>query len=192
MTLKYYLLPYLEEFHHKYPKINVKVTNAPTPVTVEYLESGKIDFGVVTSPLAYREGFITTPVRKITDIFIAGSKFEHLRDTELSISALSDYPIICLEKNTSTRAYVDCFLQKHGVSLSPEFDLATSDLIVSFTLRNLGIGSVVSDFAAEEIEKGRLFKLKFKPELPPRDICITVADKISPSPAGKKLLEMLI
>ena len=192
MTLRYYLLPYLEDFHRKYPKIKVKVTNAPTPVTVEYLESGKIDFGVVTSPAAYREGFITTPVREITDIFVAGSRFEHLKDKELPLSSLSDFPIICLEPNTSTRAYVDSFLKKHGVDLNPEFELATSDLIVSFAVRNLGIGSVVSDFAADEIEKGTLFKLNFKPELPPRDICIIVADKISPSPAGKKLLEMLI
>ena len=31
MTLKYYLLPYLERFHEKYPNIRVTVTNAPTP-----------------------------------------------------------------------------------------------------------------------------------------------------------------
>ena len=29
MTLKYYLLPYLERFHEKYPNIRVTVTNAP-------------------------------------------------------------------------------------------------------------------------------------------------------------------
>ena len=30
MTLKYFLLPYLEEFHERYPGIRVTVTNAPT------------------------------------------------------------------------------------------------------------------------------------------------------------------
>ena len=33
MTLQYYLLPYLEQFHEKYPAIKVTVTNAPTPET---------------------------------------------------------------------------------------------------------------------------------------------------------------
>ena len=31
MTLKFFLLPYLEEFHERYPGIRVTVTNAPTP-----------------------------------------------------------------------------------------------------------------------------------------------------------------
>ena len=29
MTLRYFLLPYLEEFHKRYPKIKIKVTNMP-------------------------------------------------------------------------------------------------------------------------------------------------------------------
>ena len=37
MTLKYYLLPYLEWFHSAYPDIKITVSNAPTPETLEYL-----------------------------------------------------------------------------------------------------------------------------------------------------------
>ena len=54
MTLQFYLLPYLEQFHREYPKIKVNVTNAPTPETIKSLEEGRIDFGVVTSPFTSR------------------------------------------------------------------------------------------------------------------------------------------
>ena len=47
MTLQFYLLSYLEEFHEAYPKIKVTVTNAPTPETLRHLQDGKIDVGVV-------------------------------------------------------------------------------------------------------------------------------------------------
>ena len=30
MTLRYFLLPYLEEFHRQFPKVNIKVTNGPS------------------------------------------------------------------------------------------------------------------------------------------------------------------
>ena len=50
MTLQYYLLPYLEKFHEKYPQIKIMVTNAPTPETIMNLKDGKIHFGVVTTP----------------------------------------------------------------------------------------------------------------------------------------------
>ena len=39
MTLQFYLLPYLEQFHREYPKIKVNVTNAPTPETIKSLHS---------------------------------------------------------------------------------------------------------------------------------------------------------
>ncbi len=192
MTLRYYLLPYLEEFHRAYPKIKVKVTNAPTPVTLSYLEAGKIDFGVVTSPAAYRYGFVTTPVRQIRDIFVAGSQFNAIRNKPLSPCELSELPIICLEPNTSTREYLNGYMTGHGAAFNPEFELATSDLIVSFAVRSLGIGCVVSDFARDELDHGRLFTLRLDPPIPPREICVIVSDRLAPSPAGKKLLSMLV
>ena len=37
MTLKFYLLPFLEKYHEKYPEIKITVTNGPTPETLKYL-----------------------------------------------------------------------------------------------------------------------------------------------------------
>ena len=54
MTLQFYLLPYLETFHERYPNIKVMVSNAPTPETIESLYEGKIDFGVVSTPFDAR------------------------------------------------------------------------------------------------------------------------------------------
>lgn len=39
MTLKYFLLPHLEEFHKQHPKVRIKVTNGTTPETIEALKS---------------------------------------------------------------------------------------------------------------------------------------------------------
>ena len=52
MTLRFYLLPFLEKYHEKYPHIKVTVTNAPTPETLQLLKEKKIDFGVVSTPFA--------------------------------------------------------------------------------------------------------------------------------------------
>ena len=72
---------------------------------------------------------------------------------------LSEYPLMCLEGSTSTRHYVEAFLEEEGVTVSPEFELATSDMLIQFALRNLGIASVMEEFAKEYEEDGRLFKL---------------------------------
>ena len=49
------------------------------------------------------------------------------------------------------------FLEEEGVTVSPEFELATSDMLIQFALRNLGIASVMEEFAKEYEEDGRLF-----------------------------------
>ena len=57
MTLRFYLLPYLEKYHEAYPHIKVKVTNAPTPETLKFLSEEKIDFGVVSAPFPEMASF---------------------------------------------------------------------------------------------------------------------------------------
>jgi DNA-binding transcriptional LysR family regulator len=192
MTLQFYLLPYLEEFHKRYPGIKVSVTNGPTPETLSYLYEGKIDFGIVSEPFMAKPEVTSLRVKEIQDIFVAGNSFAHLSDKELEYKELEELPIICLEGLTSTRTYVDEILKNNGVVLKTEFELATSDMIVQFSLRNLGVGSVVRDFAREYIDRGELFELKLKRPLPPRHFCIVTSSKNPEAMAAKSLLSMMI
>ena len=49
MTLRFFLLPYLERFHEKYPGVRFQITNGPTPATMGLLKEKKIDFGRIRS-----------------------------------------------------------------------------------------------------------------------------------------------
>lgn len=49
------------------------------------------------------------------------------------------------------------FLREREVKLQPEFELPTSDMLVQFAIRNLGIASVVSDFADEYLKTASFF-----------------------------------
>lgn len=191
MTLQYYLLPYLERFHEKYPEIKVNVTNAPTPETLSFLQEGKIDFGIVSSPFLGDNSMEIKKVRQIEDVFVAGRKFMEYKNRTLDLQDLESLSIISLEKNTSTRSYMDEFLAGNGVTLQPEFELATSDMIVQFALRNLGVGCVVRDFAKEYLESGQLFELRFNKLIPKRSICVVQNKKIPLSTAAAKLLEII-
>ena len=192
MTLRYYLLPYLERFHENYPNIKISVTNAPSPETLKYLEEGRIDFGVISEPYNVRGDFVYNKVSAIRDTFVAGRKFIELKNKTLSYKQLENNPVIFLEKNTSTRRYMDAFLESENVNINPEFQLATSDMIVQFARRNLGIGCVVRSFAEEYLTSGELFELQFGRKIPERHICVVTSEKTSISVAGKKLLNELI
>lgn len=191
MTLQYYLLPYLEEFHIQYPKIKVTVTNGPTPETLSLLKEGQIDFGIVSEPFYLSEDYSVIKVKEIKDIFVAGKRFDYLQNQTMDYEELASLPVICLENDTSTRRYVDEHLSSHGVVLSPEFELATSDMIVQFAKRSLGIGLVVEDFARELMKQGELFEVKLKTDIPSRHFCVVENQKFAHSTASRKLLALL-
>lgn len=191
MTLQFYLLPYLERFHEKYPGIKVTVTNAPTPETLQNLQEGKIDFGVVSTPFEAKEEIQAIVVREIEDIFVAGRKFIPYKNKMLDLRELEKMPLICLEGSTSTRSYMDSFLRKNQVEIKPEFELATSDMIVQFALRNLGVGCVMRDFAREYLESGRLFELRFNQIIPRRHFCVVTDARNPVSAAARNLLELV-
>ena len=199
MTLRFFLLPYLEKFHERYPGIKVSVTNGPTPETLKYLSDDVIDFGIVSSignatrkeseeedtSLRFRN------VRDIEDIFIAGRRFTSYKNHMLDLKELEHLPMIILEGQTSTGRYIEDFLAKNSVTIHPEFALATSDMIVQFALRNLGVGCVVRDFAKEYIDSGVLFELRLKQMIPKRHMCVVTDEKRPMSVAARGLLELI-
>ena len=191
MTLRFFLLPYLERFHEKYPGVRFQITNGPTPATMGLLKEKKIDFGVVSGPLEKQEGVHLMPVRKIEDIFVAGRNFLEYTRQKQPLSVLEKVPLIMLDQDTSTRRYVQRFLEQRKVFVHPEFELATSDMIVQFVRRNLGVGCVMRDFARDYVESGLLFELRFNKMIPKRQFCVVRNTKMPIAPAAEKLLEIM-
>lgn len=191
MTLQFYLLPYLRQYHQMYPDIKVTVTNAPTPQTIEHLHAGRIDFGIVSRPFPVERYLKVLPVLDIQDVFVAGAKYWKYKKKMLRYADLASMPIICLEPNTSTRRYVDGYLAENSVVLEPEFELATSDMIVQFALQNLGVGCVVENFAKRYLDADELFVLQFDKQIPRRQICVVHDERFPLSIAAGKLMELL-
>ena len=86
---------------------------------------------------------------------------------------------------------MDEFLAGNGVYVQPEFELATSDMIVQFVRRNLGVGCVMRDFARDYVESGLLFELRFNKIIPKRQFCVVRNTKMPMAPAAEKLLEIM-
>ena len=187
MTLEFCLLPYLEEFHKKYPNINISITNNPTPQTLELLRQGKIDFAAISGPLS-NPGLDLLPVRRIRDIFICGDKMQAAKADK--VSDLKDH-LILLESNTSTRQFIDNEFRKRGFTATPKFELATSSQIVSFAARNMGVGCVVSDFAKTAIANGEVCEIVVSDPLPPRQIYVAQGADLH-SKAADELLKMIV
>jgi DNA-binding transcriptional LysR family regulator len=187
MTLRFFLLPFIEKFHRDFPSLKIKITNATTPETLQHLKEGLIDFGVISEPFDKdNANFNFKPVKFVQDILIAGKNFEI---KNLDAKDLPDHRFIMLDRGTSTRLYIEKYLKNNNVSLVPEIELATSDLIIEFIKRGMGVGFILEDFVTNELANGTLNRINLTPELAPRQFYIVTHAKLPITSAAKKLLE---
>ena len=75
--------------------------------------------------------------------------------------------------------------------LHPEIELATSDLVVDFACRGIGIGCIVEEFARDAIKSGRLKEIPLKKPFPPRSFIVAHLKKLPLSSGAKHFLSML-
>lgn len=187
---KYILLPYLERFSRRYPKIKIQFLNRTSPQIVQALKNGLIDFGIVTLPVS-GENLTVMPLKTVTDVFVAAAKFAALKETKLSWEELTDYPLLLLEKSSATRHNLDEFLKRRGVEIVPEIELESVDLLVEFAKIGLGIAHVTLAGVLNDIKHGRLFIVDTLENLPPRKLGLLTHVNVPLSQAGKKFMELL-
>lgn len=191
MTLRFFLLDHIQSFHDSFPGVHLTVTNAPTPQTLAALKGGSLDLGVVSGPLFDDDAFERVEVRQIEDVFVATPGTVTAK-SPLTYEQLGSYPLIMLEKDTSTRRYVDHHIKEHCDPTClpvPAIELATSDLVLEFAKRGIGIGSVVKDFAKEALDDRTLVQIALKSPPPPRSFYLVYLKNIALSSAARHFIE---
>lgn len=184
---RYFLIPYLEKFHHDFPGAHIKVTNAASADCVALLESGQVDVIVVNFPNAHI-GNITSvkKIKSFHDVFIANNSFFALQGKKLSLRQLLDYPLLMLDKKSTTSEFLHALFQQHQLDLVPEIELNSNDLLIDLASIGLGI-AFVPDYCITHRPSG-LFIVDTKEPLPERDLVIAYNSHI---PTSKTTLEFL-
>lgn len=187
---KYFLVPFLEKFHNKYPNIKFKINNSTTLELCELLKSGDIDIAICNLPIEY-PSIESSSCFEVGDIFICGEKFKHLSRESIEFSEICKYPLIFLEPNSNSRKYVEKFLLSKGVKISPEFELGSYDLLLEFAKINLGVACVVKEFTKEYLDEGTIYQVKLKEDIPRRSIGICHLKSVPMSIASTKFVEII-
>lgn len=184
---RYFLVPYLERFHKEFPNAHIKVTNQTSIKCIELLEAGQVDFIVVNCPNSYLSNlYCTKKIREFKDVFVAGNAFSGLKNKSISFKELLDYPILMLEKQTTTSEFLHKLFQQHQLDLVPEIEVNSNDLLLDLAKIGLGI-AFVPDYCIPNNEKD-LFHVETEVELPSRELVIVYNNQI---PVSKATLEFM-
>lgn len=187
---KHYLIPYLERFNQKYPRVKIQVINRTSAQILQILKNGLIDLGIVTLPVC-DDKISVDELIELEDIFVASDRYSSLKGKNISLSELSSYPLLMLKKGSSTRRNLDNFLLGRGIGLIPEIELESIDLLVEFARIGLGIAHVLKESALKLIQDGELFQINLKEQLPMRKLGIATINDVPLCRAAHEFIGLL-
>ena len=189
---KEFLLPYLEEFHQLYPKIDIQIITNVAHELIPKLKNGLIDIVILNlNNNNYGNDIELTNLRTVHDSFVVNDKFSELLDREVTLKELNNYPLVLQVKNSNTRDFLDNFARDNGVVLKPNIELASYSLVVEFTKIGLGIGYVTKEYIKDAIKNKKLYEIKLKEKIPARYIGMAISKNHLPNFSTKKLIEII-
>lgn len=187
---RYFLLPYLELFHNRYPNVKFKIENGTTSELCAILKAGEVDIVVCNFPLE-DPALAQKPFIDVHDIFVCGEKYRHILTDPISFEELMKYPLIFLEPKSNSRRYVEAFILSKGVQITPEFELGSHDLLLEFAKSNLGIACVTKEFSQVYLTSGTVSEVTIVEPIPKREIGVCYLKSVPLSLAATRFVEMV-
>ena len=184
----HFLLKYLEEYHATYPNIRIEMANSYSSQMLTLVKEGKADLAFVNMPMEDDE-LVFEPCLEINDVFVCGPDYE--KKASYSWEEVAALPLILIEKNASSRHFLEKNFNEKNISLNPQIEVAVHDLLIRFASIHLGISCVVDQFASTELEKGIIKRIPLDPPLPKRSIGCAYLKNAPLSYAAKAFLDSI-
>ena len=190
---KYLLLPYLKEFVRCNPHVKVSISCQPSTETITALDNGLLDIGIIGYPQG-KTSLEYKTLMEIHDTFVASETYlaNFSKRSKLTKEALiENATFMMLNKENLTRKYVDTALAQNKIELQNIIEVTNMDLLIDFAKTDLGISSVIREFATEELNNGSLKEVKLLGKMQGRQIGIAYTNaKYNENPCVQKLLDI--
>ena len=190
---KYYLLPYIKRFNAKYPDITIRMTNKTSQESIALLKDHEVDMAFINLPIPEETGGLSvTECMKVNDCFVCSPAYRKKISGPLSPKDIPTYPIIMLEKISTSRIAVDNAFAAYDVYLQPSLELGSVSTVIDFVKMSMGIGIVGREFVAGELAAGELVEVPTTFNLPSRTVAMAVNADVPLSFAAGQFLNMVV
>ena len=177
-----YLFKHLEDDIKKiFPNVNFKIYSDSSTKLLNMVSNGSIDFAFITTPYQGREDLETHNVVKLNDILIAPISYKDQIKDKVSIKDLENYPFILLSKEMQFREYIDNFLNKYKVHVTPVYETDSSAILTPFVELGYGLTFIPDEMAAKSINEGKCYQVNIKEKLPDRYIAFAIKKNKTPN-----------
>ncbi len=165
-TLAYYLLPpVIAAFRSRYPGVELRLDNRPSPATAERVAERAVDVGVVTLPLPPElriggrlaaERLRIEPLAPHEEVAICPPGHPLARRRRATLDAVAAHPLLLLDRSTGARALLDAELGRLGAAPTVAMEMSSVEVLKKLVELGLGVSIVPAVAVEREVAAGAL------------------------------------
>lgn len=186
---RYLLIPYLNQYHKLYPKVHIRIINQTSLKCVDLLESGQVDLIVTNYPnsrMGNREQLQV--ISEFHDVFTASrAHYPQLENRRVSLKEIQNYPILMLDRHSTTNEFLHQMFRKEQLELVPEIELDSNDVLLDLASIGLGL-AFVPEYCLTDHDK--LFPITMAEEMPSRKVVVATAGNVPITQAAREFLQL--
>lgn len=155
----YFLPPVLSAFRERYPRVELRIDNRPSPVIAERVSEGQVDLGIVSLPLPatlpvsglrVNERLACVELAPQEDVAVCwpNHPLAKAKRERVDVRELAKHPLLLLDRTTSSRALVDLAFAAEHLPLQLAMEMSSVEVLKR--LAELGFGvAIVPRFSVE-------------------------------------------
>ena len=179
----------LSQAQQLHPGIRLKIVSGRSAKVVSMLRSGAVDIAFASSP---KDSTLETwPCFTTHSVFVAGKNYHCDFDKIYTRQEMAEFPLILLERKASSRVFLEQEFLKAGVTLTPEIELSSRQLLVTLAGIGLGVAGVTLEFVRKDLESGDIRLLKTDFTIPERSVDMCTLKEVPPTAAATAFMEMV-
>ena len=185
----FFLTHYLDAFHRLHPGIRLKIVSGRSAKVLSMLKSGAVDIAFASSPSDI--AISNWPCFSTHSVFVAGSSYECDFDHVYTRQEIAAFPLILLERKASSRVFLEQYFLQSGITLTPEIELSSRQLLVTLARIGLGVAGVTQEFVQDALDAGDIRLLKTDFTIPARSVDMCTLQDVTPTAAASAFMEMV-
>jgi DNA-binding transcriptional LysR family regulator len=195
----YFLPPVFAAFRERYPKVELRIDNRPSPVIAERVSEQRVDLGIVSLPLPESLAFSGRSVTERLDcvvlapqedVAVCAPTHALAKRREVGVRELAPHPLLLLDRTTSSRALVEAAFQAEKVSLSLAMEMSSVEVLKRLAELGFGVAIVPRFSVQREQHSGTLAVLKLKHFGAARSVGALTPRAFAPTRAAGAFLEL--
>lgn len=151
----YVLPPVLGAFRARYPGVELRISNRPSPITEQQVMARDVDLGFVTLPPGSNR-LVAEALMVREDVAILPPAHRLAGRKRIRVAELRDEPWLLLDRGSRTRAWIDARLAGGPGGVRVAMELASIEAIKRLVALGFGISVVPRIAVAAEVASGAL------------------------------------